>query len=48
MAELPKTTHPLRILAGSANSPLAEEVARRLDVTLGKCTAAGIKCADYP
>jgi hypothetical protein len=48
MTELPKTTHPLRILAGSVNGPLAEEAARRLDVALGNCTAAETKCADYP
>jgi len=38
MPSLPKTTHPLRIFAGSANLPLAEEVARRLGVQLGCCT----------
>ncbi len=38
MAKLPKTTHPLRIFSGSANRPLAEEVARQLDVQLGRCT----------
>jgi hypothetical protein len=38
MTGLSKTAHPLRIFAGSANRPLAEQVARRLDVELGKCT----------
>ncbi len=38
MPTLPKTTHPLRIFAGSANRPLAEEVASRLGVQLGRCT----------
>jgi ribose-phosphate pyrophosphokinase len=38
MPTLPKTTHPLRIFAGSANRPLAEEVAIRLGVQLGRCT----------
>jgi ribose-phosphate pyrophosphokinase len=38
MPSLPKTTHPLRIFAGSANRPLAEEVASRLSVQLGRCT----------
>jgi ribose-phosphate pyrophosphokinase len=38
MTELAKTTHPLRIFAGSANCPLAEQVARQLGVELGKCT----------
>jgi len=38
MTELCKTTHPLRIFAGSANYPLAEEVAGRLGVQLGNCT----------
>jgi len=38
MPTLPKTTHPLRIFAGSANRPLAEEVASRLGVQLGHCT----------
>ncbi len=38
MTELPKTTHPLRIFSGSANRPLAEEVARQLGVQLGCCT----------
>jgi len=38
MPMLPKTTHPLRIFAGSANRPLAEEVAMRLGVQLGRCT----------
>jgi ribose-phosphate pyrophosphokinase len=37
MPSLPKTTHPLRIFAGSANRPLAEEVASRLNVQLGCC-----------
>ena len=37
MTELAKTTHPLRIFAGSANCPLADKVARRLGVELGKC-----------
>lgn len=30
--------HPLRIFAGTANCPLAEDVARILKVPLGKCT----------
>jgi ribose-phosphate pyrophosphokinase len=38
MTELPKTTHPLRIFSGSANRPLAEQVARQLGVQLGCCT----------
>ena len=38
MTPLPKTTHPLRIFSGSANRPLAEEVAGRLGVQLGNCT----------
>ncbi len=38
MTDLPKTTHPLRIFAGSANRSLAEEVAGRLGVKLGGCT----------
>jgi hypothetical protein len=36
MTGLSKTAHPLRIFAGSANRPLAEHVARRLDVELDK------------
>src|SRR5512136_2406234 len=39
MPELPKTTHPLRIFSGSANRPLAEEVAGTLGVQLGCCSA---------
>jgi len=42
MAELPKTTHPLRIFSGSANRPLAEEVAGRLHVQLGLCTTQSL------
>ncbi len=38
MPAFPKTTHPLRIFAGSANPPLAEEVASRLGAQLGRCT----------
>ena len=38
MTELPKTTHPLRIFSGSANRPLAEQVAQQLGVQLGCCT----------
>jgi ribose-phosphate pyrophosphokinase len=38
MPTLPKTTHPLRIFSGSANRPLAEQVASRLGVQLGRCT----------
>ncbi len=38
MPTLPKTTHPLDIFSGSANRPLAEEVASRLGVQLGCCT----------
>ena len=37
MTTLPKTTHPLRIFSGSANCPLAEEVAGRLGAQLGCC-----------
>ena len=37
MTGFSKTTHPLRILAGSANGPLADEAARRLDMELGQC-----------
>jgi ribose-phosphate pyrophosphokinase len=33
----PSPTHPLRIFAGTANTPLAEEVAACLKVALGKC-----------
>lgn len=32
------SSHPLRIFSGSANRPLAEEVARILGIQLGKCT----------
>src|SRR5512136_1401924 len=42
MPELPKTTHPLRIFSGSANRPLAEEVARQLGVQLGCCTTENL------
>ena len=42
MSNLSKTTHPLRILAGSANRPLAEEVARELGVQLGCCTTRSL------
>jgi ribose-phosphate pyrophosphokinase len=38
MPALPKTTHPLRIFSGSANRPLAEEVAGTLGVQLGCCS----------
>ncbi len=30
--------HPLRLFSGEANKPLAQEIARYLDVPLGKCT----------
>jgi ribose-phosphate pyrophosphokinase len=33
-----KTTHPLRLFAGSANPPLAEAIARELGIQLGACT----------
>lgn len=33
-----KTTHPLRLFAGSANLPLAEAVAAALGTKLGRCT----------
>lgn len=33
--KLPKTTHPLRLFAGTANRPLAEAVARELGIALG-------------
>jgi ribose-phosphate pyrophosphokinase len=42
MKGLPKTTHPLRIFSGSANRPLAEEVARQLGVQLGCCTTQNL------
>jgi ribose-phosphate pyrophosphokinase len=35
--------HPLRIFTGTANEPLAEEVARILDTPLGKCTTTHLK-----
>ena len=35
--------HPLRIFSGSANRPLAEEVARILNIQLGKCTTTHLK-----
>ncbi len=34
----PLPTHPLRIFSGTANEPLAAEVAAYLNVNLGKCT----------
>lgn len=33
-----KTTHPLRIFAGSANRALAEAIAKKLGTSLGRCT----------
>jgi len=42
MSSLSKTTHPLRIMAGSANRPLAEEVARELGVQLGCCATQSL------
>jgi len=36
--DLPKTTHPLRLFSGTANLPLAEAVAAKLGVQLGRCT----------
>ena len=35
--------HPLRIFTGSANRPLAVEVARILDTPLGKCTTTHLR-----
>jgi ribose-phosphate pyrophosphokinase len=37
------THHPLRIFAGSANRPLAEEVARLSHTRLGSCTTTQLK-----
>ncbi len=41
--EVMGTHHPLRIFSGSANRPLAEAVARRLDTSLGKSTTTFLK-----
>ena len=37
------THHPLRIFSGSANRPLAEEVAKLADTQLGQCTTTQLK-----
>lgn len=35
--------HPLRVFSGTANQPLAEAVARILDIPLGNCTTTKLK-----